>query len=245
MSDDTIRFTAIKGIGKRTDARLHEAGVDTWHSLAEVLTALSTVKEVSSERLRAMGEQASRRASRTRAGADAPDVERAHRFVVEITLDTSGTALRSSVTDVRAECEQHWSGWEPTSVIAFVEGAAGVTVRDTASAAPALVAVASPVPTLDLGRVIGGRRRSVEVVVGLDGSGDRATHCTGSLAVRRLGDASAQVVARSSAATTGPELTLRFPDVEIPAGVHHLALQLDIRGRSAGLMPELRDLCVA
>jgi hypothetical protein len=208
------------------------------------------VKEVSSERLRAMGEQASRRASRTRVGAgvDAPDVERTHRFVVEITLDTSGTALRSSVTDVRAECEQHSSGWEPAAVIAFVEGAAGVQARRPASAstpAATLAATTPAVPVLDLGRVIGGRRCSVEVVLGLDGPGEPATHCTGSLAVRRLGDTSTQVVARSAAATTGQELTLRFPDVELPAGVHHLALQLDVRGRSAGLPPELRDLRVA
>ena len=39
MNGDLIRFTAIRGIGKRTDARLHEAGVTTWHSLAEVLMA--------------------------------------------------------------------------------------------------------------------------------------------------------------------------------------------------------------
>src|SRR6187397_2910661 len=100
MDDDVTRFTAIKGIGKRTDARLHEAGVATWHSLAEVLMALSTIREASSERLGEMGRQAAKRASRSREGSatDARDVERAHGFVVEITFDPSGSALRSSVT---------------------------------------------------------------------------------------------------------------------------------------------------
>ena len=105
MDDDVTRFTAIKGIGKRTDARLHEAGVETWHSLAEVLMALSTIREASSERLGDMGRQAAKRASRTRDGAatEARDVERPNGFVLEITFDPSGGALRSSVTDVRAE----------------------------------------------------------------------------------------------------------------------------------------------
>ena len=140
MDDDVTRFTAIKGIGKRTDARLHEAGVDTWHSLAEVLMALSTIREASSERLGDMGRQAAKRASRTRDGAttEARDVERPHGFVVEITFDPSGGALRSSVTDVRAGRGQQWAGWEPASLISFIEQRTGLDGSPaTAPARPA------------------------------------------------------------------------------------------------------------
>ena len=140
MDDDVTRFTAIKGIGKRTDARLHEAGVATWHSLAEVLMALSTIREASSERLGDMGRQAAKRASRTRDGAttEARDVERPHGFVVEITFDPSGGALRSSVTDVRAGRGQQWAGWEPASLISFIEQRTGLDGSPaTAPARPA------------------------------------------------------------------------------------------------------------
>ena len=143
MDDDVTRFTAIKGIGKRTDARLHEAGVETWHSLAEVLMALSTIREASSERLGDMGRQAAKRASRTRDGAakEARDVERPHGFVVEITFDPSGGALRSSVTDVRAERGQQWAGWEPASLISFIEERTGLDGSPaTAPARPARAA---------------------------------------------------------------------------------------------------------
>jgi len=128
MHDDEVRFTAIKGIGKRADTRLHAAGVATWQSLADVLAAMSTIREASSERLEEMGRQAAKRASRGRAtaGTEDRDVERPCGFVVEITFDPSGHALRSSVTDVRAEREEHWAAWEPASLIAFIEQQTGL-----------------------------------------------------------------------------------------------------------------------
>ena len=102
--------------------------------------ALSTIREASSERLGDMGRQAAKRASRTRDGAttEARDVERPHGFVVEITFDPSGGALRSSVTDVRAGRGQQWVGWEPASLINFIEQRTGLDRSPaTAPARPA------------------------------------------------------------------------------------------------------------
>jgi hypothetical protein len=291
MNDDLARFTAIRGIGKRTDARLHEAGVATWHSLAEVLIALSTIREASSERLGEMGRQAAKRASRNpqRAATEARDVERPHGFVVEITFDQSGAALRSSVTDVRAEREQQWAGWEPASLIGFIEQQTGLDrptatapvppARPTRSRRPAgrRAAAAAERPTrsrrpgrrgtppaerpaeqpasstFGLGRTIGGRRRTVEVVVGFDdtgaalpSSGDQpVTELDATLGLRALGQSTVKDLARTSAATTQPELTLEFPSVDIPPGIHNLVVDLVVKRAAGGAAPIVRDVRVA
>lgn len=286
MDDDVTRFTAIKGIGKRTDTRLHDAGVETWQSLAEVLMALSTIREATSERLGDMGRQAAKRASRTRDGAttEARDVERPQGFVVEITFDPSGGALRSSVTDVRAGRATQWAGWEPASLISFIEEQTGLDGSPaTASARPARAVrnrrPAAPRPrpaaktatraerakqlvppveppnstTVGLGRTIGGRPRTVAVVVELgapgaappSSSGPPVTELDATLGLRALGQTAVQDLARTSAATTEPELTLEFPGVEIPAGVHNLVVELVVRGRTGGAAPTVRDVRVA
>jgi hypothetical protein len=291
MNDDLIRFTAIRGIGKRTDARLHEAGVATWHSLAEVLMALSTIREASSERLSEMGRQAAKRASRSREGSatDARDVERAHGFVVEITFDPSGSALRSSVTDVRAERDQQWAGWEPASLISFIEQQTELdrpaatapvpSTRPTRKQRPARPRAeraaghrtrsrrpserrAEPAAerpaehpastTFGLGRTIGGRRRTVEVVVGLNDTGAALTSSAdqpvieldATLGLRALGQTAVQDLARTSAATTEPELTLEFPNVDIPPGIHNLVVDLVVTSAKDSA-PIIRDVRVA
>jgi hypothetical protein len=294
MDDDVTRFTAIKGIGKRTDARLHDAGVETWHSLAEVLMALSTIREASSERLGDMGRQAAKRASRTRDGAttEARDVERPHGFVLEITFDPSGGALRSSVSDVRAGRGQQWAGWEPASLIRYIEQRTGLDrspattpARPTRAVRRRRPAVQQPRPaakrtqragpagrpaakrakragqpvesptstTIGLGRTIGGRPRTVEIVVELgtpgaappSSSGPPVIELDATLGLRALGQTAVQDLARTSAATTEPELTLEFPSVDIPAGIHNLVVELAVRGRAEGAAPTVRDVRVA
>ena len=283
MDDDVTRFTAIKGIGKRTDVRLHEAGVETWHSLAEVLMALSTIREASSERLGDMGRQAAKRASRTRDGAakEARDVERPNGFVLEITFDPSGAALRSSVSDVRAGRRQQWAGWEPASLIRYIEQRTGLDGPPaTTSARPARAvrtrrpAAQQPRPaatravrarrarrpvepptstTVGIGRTIGGRQRTIEIVVELrapgaappSSSGPPAIELDATLGLRALGQAAVQDLARASATTTEPELTLEFPSVNIPAGIHNLEVELAVRGPAEGAAPTVRDVRVA
>ena len=278
MDGDVTRFTAIKGIGKRTDTRLHEAGIETWHSLAEILMALSTIREASSERLEDMGRQAAKRAARTREGAttEACDVERPHGFLVEITFDLSGGALRSSVTDVRAGRATQWAGWEPASLISFIKQQTGLdgspgtaatrparAVRERRPAARPRRAdraerVGRPVEaltstTVGLGRTIGGGPRTVEVVVELgapgaappSSPGPPVTELDATLGLRELGQTAVHGLARTSAATTEPELTLEFPGVDIPAGVHNLVVELVVRGRAGGAPPTVRDIRVA
>jgi hypothetical protein len=271
MYDDEVRFTAIKGIGKRADSRLHEAGVATWQSLADVLAAMSTIREASSERLGEMGRQAAKRASRSRAAAttEARDVERPYGFVVEITFDPTGHALRSSVTDVRAERDQQWAGWEPASLLRFIEHQTGldaprprVTTRAPArkrttgrrrpAARPVVpsadAATELPPSTVTLGRTIGGGRRTVDFVVELAKTGKkRASVRTldAQLGLRALGQSSVKELARTSATTAERELTLEFAGVDIPPGVHNLVVELLVDGQVDGTPPTVRDVRVA
>ena len=102
MDDDVTRFTAIKGIGKRTDARLHEAGVETWHSLAEVLMALSTP----SARLRASA--SGTWVDRRRSAPPAPETVRPRRHA------TSSGRTASSSRSPSTPLEQHSARASPT-----------------------------------------------------------------------------------------------------------------------------------
>ena len=139
MDDDVTRFTAIKGIGKRTDARLHEAGVATWHSLAEVLMALSTIREASSERLGDMGRQAA-------SGPPAPETVRPRRHVTSRGRTASSSRSPSTpLEEHRPERHRRSSGagaamggWEPAFLISFIEQRTGLDGSPpTAPARPA------------------------------------------------------------------------------------------------------------
>ena len=248
-----------------------------------------------------MGRQAAKRASRTRDGAttEARDVERPHGFVVEITFDPSGGALRSSVTDVRAEQGQQWAGWEPASLISFIEQRTGLDGSPpTAPARPARAvrsrrpAAQQPRPAAKRAREQPNEPNGRDRLNGLDepdepgGLHGRSSHRprrpsasagrwrstadgrgrgragrpgrgatvelwpTGHRARRHarspaLGQTAVHDLARTSAATTEPELTLEFPSVDIPAGIHNLVVGLVVRGRAGGAAPTIRDVRVA
>ena len=107
--------------------------------------------------------------------------------------------------------------------------------------------------TVGLGRTIGGRPRTVEVVVELgapgaappSSSGPPVTELDATLGLRVLGQTAVHDLAWTSAATTEPELTLEFPSVDIPAGIHNLVVGLVVRGRAGGAAPTIRDVRVA
>lgn len=71
MSDNPAPFRELHGVGPATEARLHAAGVDTWEALSEILTALSRVRGVATDTLRAMTEQATDLASEAQPASDA------------------------------------------------------------------------------------------------------------------------------------------------------------------------------
>ena len=90
MSDVLASFRELKGIGPATEAKLHEAGVYTWAALAEVETALGSVRGSNGDTLRDLSAQIADRASAA-GGATAPRC-RAPRHGITSSLSTSGTS---------------------------------------------------------------------------------------------------------------------------------------------------------
>jgi hypothetical protein len=72
-------------------------------------------------------------------------------------------------------------------------------------------------------------------------AGPPVTELDATLGLRALGQTAVHDLARTSAATTEPELTLEFPSVDIPAGVHNLVVELAVRGRAEGAAPTERS----
>jgi len=68
-------------------------------------------------------------------------------------------------------------------------------------------------------------------------------HCKIS-GLRALGQTAVQDLARTSAATTEPELTLEFPNVDIPPGIHNLVVDLVVTSAKDSA-PIIRDVRVA
>jgi hypothetical protein len=250
MSDVLASFRELKGIGPATEAKLHEAGVYTWAALAEVVTALGNVRSSNGDTLRDLSAQIAERASAA-GGATAPPLpsgERSEAFIVRMSLDTDGLPTRSTVTHVRTQTEQPWAGWSPDEVIRFIEAQATPavtpppvpTVRTTAPAPTrATTSSRDHVVTLDVGNVIGGRRRSIDLVVSTTEVAPGAEfEYRATLAGRPYGQASSTGPAWSNLATRNgrgqpPErLPLLFEAVELPAGIQRLRVELMLRLQS-------------
>ncbi len=250
MSDVLASFRELKGIGPATEAKLHEAGVYTWTALSDVVTALGNVRGSNGDTLRDLSVQIADRASAA-GGASAPSLpsgERSEAFIVRMSLATDGVPMRSTVTHVRTQTEQPWAGWPPDDVIRFIEEQASLPIAPTPvpaarTAPPAPARAATPsrdhVIVLDVGNVIGGRRRSIELVVSTAKVAPRAEfEYQATLAGRPYGQATAGDPAWTNLAGhighgQPPErLPLRFEAVDLPAGIQRLKLELMLRLQS-------------
>lgn len=251
MSESLASFRDLKGIGPATETRLHEAGVYTWEALGAAASALAAVRG-NGDTLREVADLVA--AQRTEAGGQAaprlPGGERLEAFVLRMSMAADGEPRRCTVTHVRTVAEQAWAGWAPAELARFIEehsglriGAAREPSRDGRRVSPPPQrrrASASGQPPsrdhiviLDAGKAIGGTSRDIDLVVtntreaGAD-FGYRAT-----LAARRLGagDTGEGWTTLASHVGTGHperELALRFPAVQMPAGIHRLQLRLEV-----------------
>lgn len=253
MSESLASFRDLKGIGPATEARLHEAGVYTWEALGAAACALAAVCG-NGGTLREVANLVA--AQRTEAGGQAalrlPGGERLEAFVLRMTLAADSAPRRCTVTHVRTVAEQAWAGWPPRELARFIEEQSGLRIPPAPDEEPSRGgdgvsepsqdrrASASPqrpsrshLVVLDAGKTIGGASRDFDLVVtntraaGAD-FGYRAT-----LAARRLGAGGSGVGWTSVASNAGTghptrELTLQFPAVQLPAGIHRLQLRLEV-----------------
>jgi len=255
MSDTLANFRELNGIGPATEAKLHEAGVYTWAAMSEVLHALIKVRGMTAGKLKALSAQAARLASEpdaaTVSGPSNP--ERSEAFILRMAVAMDGRPTRSTVTHVRSQTERPWSGWSPGEVIEFIEERTGLVAEAPSALAddagepepepelepepapePAQVASADHVVALDAGRAVGGGRRSIDLMVSTANMAEigefeyRAT-----LAGRPYGaplDESWSTLAqRTGRGVSRESLPLRFEQVELPAGISRLRLDMALR----------------
>jgi hypothetical protein len=131
---------------------------------------------------------------------------------------------------VRSQTERPMAGWAPDDLIRFVEEQTGL-----AGAARSEPAARDHHVVLDAGKAVGGGRRSVDLTLANAMPADvgefeyRAT-----LAGRAYGDVARErrwtTIAREAGRGTPAEtLPLRFPEVDLPAGIHRLRLDMVLR----------------
>jgi hypothetical protein len=255
MSEPLARFRDLRGIGPATEARLHESGIYTWEALAAAASALAAVRG-NGDTLREVADLVA--AERAEAGGQAapglPGGERLEAFVLRMTLAADGEPRRCTVTHVRTVAEQAWVGWAPAELTRFIEEHSGVRIgppppgepsRDRGKVPPpsghrqALVSPQRPATrdhlvVLDAGKAIGGPSRDIDLVVtntraaGAEDFGYRATLAARRLGAGGTGEGWASLVSLAGTGHPAGELALRFPAVQLPAGIHRLQLRLEV-----------------
>jgi hypothetical protein len=121
---------AVRGIGRETARRLHDAGVRTFadlarHSPSEIANkARVQVPRVEREDWSGQARELAERSLRTGAeGAETAIDEAEHResFILRLTLDDDNKVIRTLVTHVRSEREAPpWAGWDTAQLIEFL-----------------------------------------------------------------------------------------------------------------------------
>jgi hypothetical protein len=166
---------AVRGIGRETARRLHDAGVRTFtdlsrHSPREIATkARVPLPRVEREDWIGQARELAERSSRT--GAEGPETaidEAEHResFVLRLTLDDDNKVIRTLVTHVRSKREAPpWAGWNTFQLLEFLSeycdlgeeaaatpmGGTTVSAASVSESEPAQLAVAAvgkPQPAL-------------------------------------------------------------------------------------------------
>lgn len=253
MSESLASFRDLKGIGPATEARLHEAGVYTWEALGAAASALAAVRG-NGDTLREVADLVA--AQRTEAEGQAalrlPGGERLEAFVLRMTLAADGEPRRCTITHARTVAEQAWAGWAPAELARFIEEHSGLRTGPAlveepshnggrpSPSRPSPLARPSPLSrpardhlvVLDAGKAIGGTSRDVDLVVTNTRAAGADFGYQATLAARRLGAGSGEgwtsVGSYAGIGHPADELALRFPAVQLPAGIHRLQLRLTV-----------------
>jgi hypothetical protein len=253
MGESLASFRDLKGIGPATEARLYEAGIYTWEALGAAASALAAVRG-NGDTLHEVANLVA--AQRTQAGGQValrlPGGERLEAFVLRMTLAADGEPRRCTVTHVRTVAEQAWAGWTPAELARFIEEHSGLQIKPSPAEQPShhsgrvsppsqhRRASASPQRrsrdhrvVLDAGKAIGGASRDIDLVVTNTRAAGADFDYRATLAARRLGASDTGESWTSMASDTGTghpgrELSLRFPEVQLPTGIHRLQLLLEV-----------------
>ena len=240
MSESLARFRDLQGIGPATEARLHEAGIYTWEALDAAASALAAVRGNGDTLREVAGLVAAHRSeAEGQAALRLPGGERLEAFILRMTLAADGEPRRYTATHVRTLTEQAWAGWTPVELARFIEEHSGLQAgRGQAPASPRRLS-RDHLVVLDAGMAIGGASRDIDLMVtGSDTAGAEFGY-QATLAARRLGAGGDWTSVASHAGTGHPvrELALRFPAVQLPAGVYRLQLRLEVNLPASAAQP--------
>jgi hypothetical protein len=265
MSESLASFRDLKGIGPTTEARLYEAGVYTWEALGAAAYALAAVRG-NEDTLREVANLVAAQGTEAegQAALRLPDGERLEAFVLRMTLAADGEPRRCTVTHVRTVAEQAWAGWTPAELARFIEEHSGLRIGPSPAeepsrngdrvSPPAQHRRASPSPqrpsrdhlvVLDAGKAIGGASRDIDFVVATGRVAGADFDYRATLAARRLGaggtgEGWTSLASHAGTCHSARELTLRFPAVQLSAGIYRLQLLLKVNlPASAGRPPAL------
>jgi hypothetical protein len=255
MGDSFARFRDLKGIGPATEARLHEAGIYTWETLAVAATALAAVRGEGDTLRDVANAVAARRAEAGEEGSSVHQPgggERLESFLLRVALAADGAPQRSEVIHVRTMAEHAWSGFSPGELGTFIEEHSGV--RRGAASAEEPTHDDQPLPRsrrgrgtarrtqpspehlvlLDAGKAIGGASRDIYLVLSKTGAanGDfdyRATLAARALGNGRNGEGWTTVGNRTGTGSASGDVVLDFPSVPLPPGIHRLQLRMEVR----------------
>lgn len=247
-------FQELKGIGRATEARLHEAGVRTWAGLATAVDAIARIKDVDARRLREIRDLARERAEDAAADATV-DGERSAQYILRVVSHPDGRAARSTVIDVRTGSEIAFPGIPGDQIVGFIQqrlsedapaqpiaaessvaaderaAESGDFIRFTASSADGDIVV------VDAGKAIGGsstpiRRRwdTSGIQTGEAGS----FRYRASLAGRPYGTDDAAGWRRigmvTGEARPGELVELQYAADDLAAGINRLDLTIEVEG---------------
>lgn len=150
LSDARNDFKQMKGIGPKTERRLHEAGILTYEQLAQTEPdALAQIVEglvgMSAERIiqEDWRGQARELAQQQKTPANGQHYAT---FTVELLLDPSNNVRRTRVVHVQDETHKEtWAGWKDGRLVQFISEHAGLDeVAETEAANDVAETAASP-----------------------------------------------------------------------------------------------------
>lgn len=233
MTGVLASFRELRGIGPATESRLHEAGVYTWEALADVLAALANVRGG----VDGLRDELAEFANRVD-GVSGADSERAEAFVLRLAV-TAGAVKRCSVTHVRSQEEQVWPQWAPEDLLGFIREHAELTKPPQSRPSPPVTSAGDAstrhhLVLLDAGKVLGGGRRAVELLVPTEELADVGvvdwTATLGGRAMGADGATSWEAPDRLVGRVAPPEpMLLRFGPVPLPSGLQRLWLRLELQ----------------
>lgn len=118
-------FQEIDGIGKKSEEKLHKAGVLTFEDIfTSTADELSKITSRPSKLIKS--EDWKGQAKRIHLAILTQQEQRYARYTVVLLLDEQNEVRRTEVNEVTIPEKSTWAGWEPDRLVDFIENTAGI-----------------------------------------------------------------------------------------------------------------------